>query len=159
MTNPPAATIRIATLEDAERLSLLCQQLGYSASPQQMEQRLQQIISHPEHAVYVAQPAAGPVVGWIHAQLCFVLLAPTQVVISGLIVEEQLRGLGIGQQLLQSVEDWAMEHRCRSVLVRSNVIRQAAHRFYENRGYSLIKQSMVFCKPLERLNDAEPNRQ
>ncbi|WNZ22909.1 GNAT family N-acetyltransferase [Leptolyngbya sp. NK1-12] len=144
--------LRVASLADAESLSQLCTQLGYTVTVQQMQQHLAAVLSHPDHQVYVAEQHR--VVGWIHGQRCALLIGPTQVVILGLVVDETVRGTGIGRQLLHQLEAWAMTQGCSEVMVRSNVVRQQAHRFYERMGYRMIKQSLVFQKRLQPPNAA-----
>jgi GNAT superfamily N-acetyltransferase len=146
-TESKPVSIRVAKPADGEQLAQLCLQLGYAATPPQLQQRLATILPHPDHQVYVAQHQ-NRVVGWVHGHQCEPLIAPTLVVILGLVVDETIRGKGIGRQLLQQIEAWAVAQSCSAVIVRSNVIRQAAHRFYENMGYQIIKQSMVFQKDL-----------
>jgi hypothetical protein len=76
--------IRAAKLADAERLAQLCQQLGYASTPLQIQQRLNMVLLHSDHQVYVAQHDDS-VVGWIHGHRCELLIAPTQLVILGLV--------------------------------------------------------------------------
>ncbi|QYO64473.1 GNAT family N-acetyltransferase [Leptolyngbya sp. 7M] len=83
--------LRVASLADAESLSQLCIQLGYTVTVQQMQQHLVTALSHPDHQVYVAEQNHR-VVGWIHGQRCPLLIGPTQVVILGLVVDESARG-------------------------------------------------------------------
>ena len=45
-------------------------------------------------------------------------------------------------------QDWARAQGFASMRVRSNVIRERAHRFYEREGYARIKAQAVFRKPL-----------
>lgn len=68
--------------------------------------------------------------------------------IGGLIVDENERGCGIGQRLMQHAQQWANEQGCKNILVRSNIARQQAHDFYQKIGYSKIKTSLVFHKVL-----------
>lgn len=140
--------IRRAGPEDAERIADLSGQLGYPASAQQIRQRLQTILTNGRHAVYVAQRADGTVIGWIHIYLCPLVEVALQAEIGGLIVDEQQRGQGIGQRLLEAAERWAAERECTAVTVRSNIIRERAHRFYTRLGYRLVKTQRVFTKTL-----------
>ena len=43
-------------------------------------------------------------------------------------------------------EEWAARHGCPRVRVRSNVIRERTHRFYERLGYRAVKSQKVFDK-------------
>lgn len=68
--------------------------------------------------------------------------------LAGLVVDESVRGSGVGAALLAAAEDWARAQGFASMRVRSNVIRERAHRFYEREGYARIKAQAVFRKPL-----------
>lgn len=140
--------IRPAESKDAERIATLCEQLGYSATQQQIEQRLAHIQYNEAHIVYVATLANGSVVGWGHAHSCDLLINPKQALLFGLVVDESYRHSGIGKLLMQHIEQWASLLGCQGVIIRSNIKRKEAHRFYEKIGYTNIKQSVAFYKEL-----------
>jgi GNAT superfamily N-acetyltransferase len=50
---------------------------------------------------------------------------------------------------MERAEEWAQEKGCESVYVRSNAVRERAHRFYERIGYTNVKTSLTFRKALE----------
>ena len=137
-----------ARLRDAEQLAALCDQLGYPSSPEEVRQRLQRLRS-PDHAVYVAEDENGTAIGWIHIFLRPLLEEDLAAEIGGLVVDEAHRGRGIGHQLLERAERWARRHGSRAIVVRSNVIRRDAHRFYEDCSYREVKTQRVFRKRWE----------
>lgn len=141
--------LRRARLRDAEPLAALCSQLGYPSSPEEARRRLQRLGQHPDHAVYVAEDEGGTAIGWIHIFLRPLLEEDLAAEIGGLVVDEAHRGLGIGHRLLERAERWARRHGCHTVVVRSNIIRLEAHRFYEKCGYREVKTQRVFHKVLE----------
>ena len=59
--------VRAACLEDAERIAILCEQLGYSASDEDIKYRLNFLEQDDTHIVYVASLTNNLVVGWVHA--------------------------------------------------------------------------------------------
>ena len=140
--------IRLAQIEDAERITVLCGQLGYPAALEPVQQRLQQIQQQDGHAIYVAARADGRAVGWVHVFIRRLLMVDLHVEIGGLIVDKAHHHQGIGQLLMEQAEQWAREKGCQAVYVRSNVIREGAHAFYERIGYANIKRSKVFHKTL-----------
>jgi GNAT superfamily N-acetyltransferase len=142
------ATIRLARAEDAERIAILCQQLGYPASQEEVRRRLNQIQQDEQHAVYVAELPDRRMVGWVHVHVCQLLVADPQAEVGGLVVDEGYRRCGVGRLLMQQAEQWAREKGCWAVCLRSNVVRKDAHAFYEGIGYSNVKTSMVFRKAL-----------
>jgi predicted N-acetyltransferase YhbS len=148
MDSKRSITVRLAQRNDAERIALLCHELGYPTSHEEVEQRIQKVQTNNQHIVYVAILESGDVIGWIHGHICELVITSPQVMILGLIVDQNYRGQGIGRRLVQQIEQWSLEQDCRHILVRSNVIRKEAHRFYENIGFTNIKQSQVFSKVL-----------
>ena len=84
-------TIRLASEGDAERISVLCQQLGYPASQDEVQRRLDQIQQDEKHAVYVAERLDGYVLGWIHVYVCKLVETDPRAEIGGLVVDEDYR--------------------------------------------------------------------
>ena len=138
--------IRPATLEDAEAIAILSHQLGYTVSTIAVEQRLHQILSDNHHIIYVAASSDYRAIAWIHVCVCHSLLIDFHAEIGGLVVAESDRGIGIGRKLLHHAENWAVTRGCQSLLVRSNIARPAAPRFYQKCGYTQMKTSLVFHK-------------
>jgi len=68
--------------------------------------------------------------------------------VNGLIVAEGQRSAGAGAKLLDAAEEWARRHGCQGMNVRSNVIRERAHKFYERQGYEHYKTQKAFRKGL-----------
>jgi len=144
----PQVTIRPARAGDSPRLAVLCEELWYPTSVEEVERRLGQIQMDEEHCVHVAETADGAVVGWVYVYLIRSLLHEPHAEIGGLIVAEGYRGQRIGELLLKQAEDWAGERGCCAVSVHSNVIRKDAHRFYERLGYKVIKTQLALRREL-----------
>ena len=140
--------IRRAKSADAPRLAVLAGQLGYPATDAQMRERLRGIKPPSQTAVFVADSAKDGVVGWLHVSKEPLLESEMRAEVNGLVVAEGQRSLGAGAQLLAAAEDWARKHGCKSMSVRSNVIRERAHQFYEHNGYEHYKTQKSFRKPL-----------
>ena len=139
--------IREVTAADAEEVCRLSAELGYPASPDVMRQRIETLAQVADHAVYVAS-IASDLVGWIDVGIVRHLQAECRAEIGGLVVGRQVRSKGIGAKLVARAENWALQHGVTSVVVRSQVAREAAHRFYLREGYQQTKTSAVFTKAL-----------
>jgi GNAT superfamily N-acetyltransferase len=139
---------RHGTVRDAPRIAVLCQQLGYSATLDEIQRRLSQIVGEEQHALYVAESAGGWVLGWIHGYVCHLVEVEPHVEIGGLVVDEDYRGSGIGRLLVEEVEHWAALRGCSTMRLRSNVVRKDAHRFYGDLGYEIEKRQLAFRKVL-----------
>jgi GNAT superfamily N-acetyltransferase len=133
---------------DEEALSVLCGELGYPSSAQEVVERLSHFVGHEDHFVLVAVDDSDKPVGWIHAFLARRVESDAFAELGGMVVKEEHRGTGIGSQLLGLAEEWARSQEVRAMRVRSNVIRESAHDFYKHAGYKQTKTSHVFQKPL-----------
>jgi GNAT superfamily N-acetyltransferase len=140
--------IRRAKSADAPRLAELSGQLGYPASAAQLRQRLREIQPASQNAVFVAESAEDGVIGWLHVSKEALLESEMRAEVNGLVVADGHRSLGAGARLLEAGEDWARKHGCKEMSVRSNVIRERAHQFYERNGFEHYKTQKSFRKPL-----------
>ena len=140
--------IRRAKSADAPRIAEVAGQLGYPATVAQMRERLRGIKPASQHAVLVAETAEGGVIGWVHVSRQPLLEVEIRAEVNGLVVDERVRSAGAGAQLLAAAEEWARKHGCKGMSVRSNVIRERAHKFYERKGYEHYKTQKSFRKPL-----------
>lgn len=140
--------IRRAKSADAPQLAVLTGQLGYPATTAQIRARLRGIQPASQNAVFVADSNKDGVVGWLHVSREALLESDVRAEVNGLVVAEQQRSLGAGARLLAAAEEWARKHGCASMSVRSNVIRERAHKFYERHGYEHYKTQKSFRKPL-----------
>jgi GNAT superfamily N-acetyltransferase len=139
--------IRRARKGDAARLAELSGELGYPTSTKEMKERLRSLKPSAQHAVFVAEMAKS-VVGWVHVSIAPLLEVPLRAEVNGLIVADGQRSSGTGSLLLGAAEKWARGRACKGMSVRSNVIRERAHQFYERHGYEHFKTQKAFRKDL-----------
>jgi GNAT superfamily N-acetyltransferase len=140
-------SIRRLTVDDAEAAAELSGQLGYSCALEDLRERIEEL-SHAADRVAFAAVVEGQVVGWIDAAMERHLQYAASAVIGGLVVRENMRGLGVGRRLCLEVEEWARSRSVPLVRVRSQIKREDAHRFYLRDGYRKVKTSLVFEKLL-----------
>jgi GNAT superfamily N-acetyltransferase len=138
--------IRPATVGDVDALAALSDQLGYSATPEQIAARLRQLlIRDGDHAVFVAT-VEGVSAGWVHVARRQLLETDDRAEILGLVVASHMRQRGIGRALIAAAESWAAHVGLFEVVVRSNVARAESHPFYERLGYTRTKTQHVYLK-------------
>lgn len=142
-----ATVIRTAVPADAAVLADLAGQLGYPTSPAEMLERLHGLAAHGRGEVLVAE-SEGVVRGWLHVLDVHTLETPAHGEIAGLVVDAGARSRGVGRELVAAAEAWAAAHGLPLLRVRSNVVRERAHRFYERLGFRRVKTSAVFAKEL-----------
>jgi GNAT superfamily N-acetyltransferase len=133
---------------DAGPLAVLAGELGYPTSAAEMRARLRAIKPSADNAIFVAQAPTGEVIGWIHVSVTRLLEVPLRAEVNGLVVGEAYRSSGAGARLLGEAEAWAHKKKCVNMSVRSNVIRDRAHKFYERQGYEHCKTQKAFRKRL-----------
>jgi GNAT superfamily N-acetyltransferase len=144
---PAEVRIRRATGSDAARLAELAGELGYPTATREIKIRMSLLKKGRENALFVAE-SAGQVIGWIHVSAAYLLEVPLRAEVNGLIVADGKRSLGAGERLLSAAEDWGRRHGCTGMSVRSNVVRDRAHAFYERQGYEHYKTQKAFRKRL-----------
>jgi len=143
-----AVKIRRARHGDALRIAKLSGQLGYPATARAMAGRLKMALREKDGACFVAETKEDGVVGWAHVNVTPLLEVERRAELNGLVVDEQVRSQGAGWSLLQAAEAWARKMRCTGMSVRSNVLRERAHGFYERHGYEHYKTQKAFRKRL-----------
>ena len=143
-----ALKIRPAKSGDAGPLAVLAGELGYPTASEEMKARLRAIKPSADDAIFVAQTPTGEVIGWIHVSVTRLLEVPLRAEVNGLVVGEAYRSSGAGARLLDEAEAWARKRKCVSMSVRSNVMRDRAHKFYERQGYEHYKTQKAFRKQL-----------
>lgn len=142
-------TIRPAKTEDAEALASLATQLGYPSTTDQTLERFRVLQARPNEDTVIVAEMNGQVVGWVHAHTYRLLMDAPEVEIGGLVVDESIRGQGIGERLMEAAEVWAHKLNCSSIYVRSNTNRTRAHEFYKALGYEIVKSQYALRKMLK----------
>ncbi|MEW9623305.1 GNAT family N-acetyltransferase [Rhodanobacter geophilus] len=141
--------LRPARIEDAAEIARLAGELGYPVQMAAMEARLRAILPLPRHHVTLAQGEGGGLLGWIAVERRLTLESGERVEIAGLVVDAAARGTGIGRALVTDAERWALAQGFEAIGVRSNVMREGSHPFYESLGYARVKTQHAYGKRLK----------
>jgi GNAT superfamily N-acetyltransferase len=139
--------IRHARVEDAEEIARLSGELGYVTAADVMRERLAVLVAHPDHHIRVLDNDDG-LHGWVASERRRILEAGERIEIIGLVVDARYRGTGIGRALVTEAEQWARQLGFDVVCVRSNVLRDSSHPFYERMGYARRKTQHFYVKAL-----------
>ena len=127
--------LRPAREEDAEALASLMTQLGYPSDASQLRMRLQRAAGDPHVRALVAEQGGG-IVGMIGLMVFHAFMRDhPHGYITSLVVDESVRGGGAGSTLLAAGEAWFKQRGVDKATLTSHLRREAAHRFYERRGY------------------------
>lgn len=139
--------VRPAQIEDAAAIAAISREFGYEPDAAEVATSLADLLARPDHAVRLAE-SEGLVLGWGHGRINRQLETPRYAEIAGLVVTRGRRSQGIGAAIVAALEDWARAEGECAMRVRSNVVRERAHRFYLREGYSELKQQKTFVKKL-----------
>ncbi len=145
---PPGIRVRRATRADIPQLPELCGQLGYPSSEEEVRARFSGIEAAPDHGLFIAETADGRLAGFLVMFVIRTIESEPRTEVGGLVVDGAHRSHGVGKLLMERAEIWAREHGCAVVSLRSNVIRDRAHKFYEGLGYEHVKTQKSFRKKL-----------
>ena len=116
-------------------MAALLGELDYPSSPAQAAERLERIAADPSTSVIVAEidsELAG--LGALHVQNLVERDEPGCEV-AGLVVGQRFRRGGIGELLMQALEDEARRRGGRVMVLNTAHRRSGAHAFYEALGY------------------------
>ena len=127
--------IRSAATDDAAVIAELITELGYPTAADAMRERLKALVPDPSYLTLVAESDDG-VVGVIGGTTGHYYekdgMYARLLVLS---VSSASRGTGIGAQLVDALERWALSRGAHDVVVNSAFHRTRAHAFYERLGY------------------------
>ncbi len=127
--------IRTAGLDESPAIARLMTQLGYPTSPDEMKERLAAILPDSDYMTFVAEHQK-EVVGVIGVGVNrYYEKNGTYGRLLALVVDEKMKGHGIGASLVAEAEGWLNERAVGSIVVNSGKQRNDAHRFYERLGY------------------------
>jgi len=143
--------IRSARADDAPALSRLLGQLGYPSEVAEIPDRLDKMHARPGTTALVAEDH-GRVVGCVTVHLFAALhTSEPNAWLTALVVDETVRGKGVGSALVKRAEDWAVEHGAQRIALTSALRRKEAHEFYKTRAYEHTGVRLV-----KNLSIAEP---
>ena len=128
--------IRTPVDGDAATIATLLGQLGYPSTPQQVTTQLQALRrDEPASVMWVAE-LDGAVVGVATArEFAGLHIAEPVAWLTVLVVDERVRGRGVGRRLVTEAEAWARARGAKRLSLTSAVHRKEAHQFYINLGY------------------------
>ena len=140
--------VRDAMLSDADTLAKLAGQLGYPSTAKSVQRRLVKYLGNSDERVIVAE-SEGEVVGWTSIGIVDHFYISLYAEISGLVVDEDKRGKGIGARLIDEATRWAKAKGVSVLRLRANALRIDAHGFYLGIGFEKKKTQFMFEKRID----------
>jgi GNAT superfamily N-acetyltransferase len=136
--------IRIASVNDASEIARQITILGHPATTEEIIERWEPW-SAESNICFVAQKEDGTLAGVITLHKMFLLHRPWPIGrITALVVDDMLRGMGLGRALVEVAEEYMANAGCGMLELTSHVSRVEAHAFYAHLGYE--RTSVRFAK-------------
>lgn len=133
---------------DLHTIHDLTSQLGYPTSIENIQQRWQRIHKDPNYQTLVLTKNHG-VIGYVgFIQEYTWEFDDGYFRIQAFVIDENYRGQGLGQKLIQAIQDLATQRGLKRILVNSGnrPARYPAHAFYKSLGFE--DYSIGFCQYL-----------
>ena len=132
-------TIQPLTMADAMAYAVLGQELfEEKTNKDKLAISLGKIINNPDYILVGAKENVGNLLGSVMGIVCLDTVGECRpfMVLENLIVSEASRKQGLGQKLVEYIEEEAKKRDCYFVMLMSLAKRKEAHAFYEALGYS-----------------------
>jgi GNAT superfamily N-acetyltransferase len=142
-------SIRRVAPGDADRVAVLLGQLGYPTTAPPVGARIERWLAD-ERSVLLAAEIGGSVVGVAALHVIpFLEYDESRGRLVALVVDDTVRGKGVGRELVAEVEREARRLGCRELELTSRRTRPEAHSFYRGLGYQdSSDRSALYRKPL-----------
>ena len=142
--------IREAEVHDLLALTALINELGYPTTLEEMQTRFEYISNHKDYKTFVAlyDDYGVGMIGLI--KNAFYEKNGFYVRVAALVVNSSYRRMGVGKELIQRAEEWALASGTDTLLLNSGdrEERKAAHLFYLHLGFE--QKSLGFVKKIAR---------
>jgi N-acetylglutamate synthase-like GNAT family acetyltransferase len=129
--------IRPAEPNDSHRIAELYAQLVENPAVNVLPERIAQIAEDPNTGLFVCE-RDGVVEGTALVSLCADAMFGFQpfAVVESIVVNQILRGSGLGSALIQHIEVFCLNRDCSKIMLLSASQRTDAHRFFERAGFA-----------------------
>lgn len=115
------------------------QALQWSLAPfgreREEAQRVLQMMQESKDCLLLVVREGNEVLGTATGICCHVL-SGSFLVVEDVVVREEYRGRGIGKQLMEALDEFAVRCGCLYAILVSSGFRKEAHRFYEKQGFT-----------------------
>ena len=136
--------IRQATIDDKEMIYNLLVQLEKIEFDKRMYSDIYEANLLNPAVFYLVYEEESSVIGFISIHIQKLLHHSSNIAeIQELIVDERMRGKGIGKQLFEQARFIAIENECMQLEVCCNQKRKGSHQFYESQG--MTNNHYKFC--------------
>lgn len=148
--------IRHMKPSDLPQVVPLAAQLGYPTTLPQLEERFNLLSVDETSALFVAESDENQIVAFAHAQESVTLMTGRRAELHALVVNQSVRGKGIGKEIIRAVEGWGQSRGLNTLRLGSRTSRTDTHEFYKKIGFSVEKTWFVFSKRIENTTTSSP---
>ena len=131
------------TVEDAKIVNSLSRQLGYPLLIEQTIENIKAVTQSKDHIAFVAE-LNGQIVGWTGASQAIMIEVMPHCEMSGLVIDKDHHGKGIGRLLIEEVKQWAKRKGNNKLSLHCNIKRTESHEFYKHLGFTDLKKQTNF---------------
>lgn len=141
--------IKKAQFSDLESLAEVYPQLsGKDSDMSKLKSTFEKLDQDDKYSLLVALDETNRVIGSAMGILCYDLVGSCDpfMLIENVIVLDNCRGKGVGEKLMEALEEIAKENHCSYIILVSGAQRTGAHAFYNRVGY---KEEKGFKKKIQ----------
>jgi GNAT superfamily N-acetyltransferase len=138
--------VRDVQVVDISAVRRLIGQLGYVLEEVEFRDRFERVSNSAGHRIVVAEED-GQIVGVLHVFERPALEKACEAVVQALVVDDEWRGVGIGEALMREAEAWAARQGLTSTALYTRIDRDRSRAFYERIGYRLKATSHLMGRP------------
>jgi len=139
--------VKVLSVKDIDEIIILTKQLNSNMDLIQLKNRQLDMFSYDNHTCfgcYQNEKLIGVLSGWLTVRL----YSGKQLEIDNVIIDQSMQSKGIGNQMLEWIEHWALSQSCLSVELNTYVENSGSHKFYFKQGYSIL--GYHFVKKIKR---------
>lgn len=134
---------------DAPEVAGICKAaLGYDVDVENVKEQIEKLTNDEKQHIIIGyeDEKTRKIIGFVHAQVYESFYSDLGLNILGLAVNPNFQGRGIGRELMNKLENYALDNNISFIRLNSAMKREEAHRFYEHIGYTCDKVQKRFIK-------------
>ena len=128
---------RELTIRDSKTIVPLANKLHPATAPEIIRAYLAEMFNLPTYQCFGLWQNGKLVAvsnGWITVRF----YSGKQLEVDNVIVDADLRSQGVGKYFFVCIQDWAVQHNCKTIELNTYVQNSKSHKFYFNEGYVIL---------------------
>ena len=143
---------REINIEDTQEVAEICKTaLSYNVDIENVKRQIEKLTNDKKQHIIIGyeDEKTRKIIGFVHAQVYESFYSDLGLNILGLAVNPNFQGRGIGRELMNKLEQYAVDNNISFIRLNSAMKREEAHKFYEHIGYICDKVQKRFIKVFE----------